>query len=147
MGGTLENNTPVKLRSQVCFSQSAESLSDARRLLVHILHTVSPGTTVAADVRIWLLGQIFESEETRVLIAINRRKKKKTLSPDVCVYVYVCVSNTFQFAELAGKMVSMSGIRRSSSGSHRRVSSDRCLAYIFYELISIRRGIYEMGSH
>lgn len=36
----------------------------------HFTHC-EPGTTVAADVRIWLLGQLFESEETRFLIAIN----------------------------------------------------------------------------
>lgn len=29
-----------------------------------------PGTTVAADVRIWLLGQLFESEETRSFVEI-----------------------------------------------------------------------------
>lgn len=51
------------------FLSISQSLRDARRLLVHILHTVSPGTTVAADVRIWLLGQLFESEETRFLIS------------------------------------------------------------------------------
>lgn len=37
----------------------------------HFTHS-EPGTTVvAADVRIWLLGQLFESEETRFLIAIT----------------------------------------------------------------------------
>lgn len=36
----------------------------------HFTH-YEPGTTVAADVRIWLLGQLFESEEMRFLIAIT----------------------------------------------------------------------------
>lgn len=58
--------TLVKLCSQVCFSQRC---SQAARS--HFTH-YEPGTTVATDVRIWLLGQLFESEETRFLIAVNR---------------------------------------------------------------------------
>lgn len=47
-------------RNQRC-SQAAAS---------HFTHW-EPGTTVAADVRIWLLGQLFESEGTHFLVEIN----------------------------------------------------------------------------
>lgn len=40
----------------------------SRAACSHFTHC-EPGTTVAGDVRIWLLGQLFESEETRFLIA------------------------------------------------------------------------------
>lgn len=70
-------------------------------LLVHILHTVKPGTTVAAPTcAFWLLGQLFESEEILSL------QKSYFL-------------NTFQFVELAGgKMVSMFDEHDFSSGSY-----------------------------
>lgn len=44
-------------------------------------------------------------------------------------------------------LVSLRCVNRSKRGSHSAPYSDRCLAYIFYELISIRCGIYEMGLH
>ena len=63
-------------------------------------------------------------------------------------------SKNVQFAELAGKkekkkkdLVSLRCVNCSKRGSHSAPYSDRCLAYIFYELISIRCGIYEMGLH
>ena len=76
-----------------CPRRSVSSLSDARRLLVHILHTVrAPGTTVAAaDVRILAFRSVhLNQEETRFLIAI-----KNIRSVDFPF-------DTFQFVELEG---------------------------------------------
>lgn len=53
--GTLESNTPGKLCSQVCFSQPAMLAGCFFTFYTHW----EPGTTVSADVRIWLLGQLF----------------------------------------------------------------------------------------
>lgn len=78
-------------------------------MLAHILHS-EPGTTVAADVRIWLLGQLCESEETRFLIAVSRRNSR---SPQTSF------QNTVGVVELAGKRLFRRPKAVVSSGSHR----------------------------
>lgn len=110
------------------------------RLPAHILHThCEPGTTVAADVRIWLLGQIFEQEETRFLITINRSSKE---SPETIPSV------RFQFVEVIVKLL-FGFLRCIIIATARAARTVRQMSslHFFNELISIRRSIYEMGLH
>lgn len=63
-GGHPRTILMVKVCSQVCFSDRPEGAAMLRgACLLHVFTRCEPGTTVA-DVRIWLLGQLYESGET-----------------------------------------------------------------------------------
>lgn len=89
--------------------------------LLHVFTRCEPGTTVA-DVRIWLLGQLYESQETankslKHTPLFEKKKKKRNTR--------LSGPNIIQFVELAGKMVS------------KRATWQQRTAHVYSELCSL----------